>query len=404
MTRTTRRTSHALAAVACACVGGVGRPAIAEPPAVSLSLEAGSEYDSNPLRLELVGDNELQVTGSPLFRVGARSRVSWRPREGHRLGVRAFAGAKWFTDEPARDENVAILQANARYDVAVARRQALISVRFDNYQADGFDLGGGGLDTRTFSSRDGSLAVTLVGPDAHRATAHVGVRVFRYNPDADFDWIGDHYGVDYSTTLWSEEETDIDVDVALDDEVGPASVDIRAGYRLERRDFAGNAFANGCGADPSPAPECFVPTSLGRADLQHSAYAEVAYTGQRLYSARYEVQVADSNSFGQSLVRHRWEVAVTSELVWDVYVTARGFVRYNVFLDPLLLARDVQNNTFVSIDDENRNGLVLHATRDIGDDWMAEARYSLYSNEFASRDVSFRRQTAYAGLVYRFSL
>lgn len=365
--------------------------ALADQPELALAIEAGTEYDSNPLRLELVGDGDAGVDGSPLFRLGARGRLSWRPSSSSRLALQTFAGAKWFTEDPARDENVVIAQVNARYDLALPSRRALVGVRFDNYQADGFDLGGGGIDTRTFSSRDPALSVTLIGPGAHRFTGHAGVRWFRYNPDADFDWFGDHYGVDYSTNLWSD-----------DDAVEPTSLGVRAGYRLERRDYRGRAFANGCGPDPEPEPGCFVPTARGRDDLYHAAYAEVSFAGERIYAARYELQVADSNSFGQSLVRHKWELSVTSELPWGLFATARGFIRYNVFLDPLLLARDVQNQTFISIEDENRNGLVVHVARDFADSWTAEVRYSLYSNEFASRDVSFRRQTAYGGLVYRF--
>jgi hypothetical protein len=126
------------------------------------------------------------------------------------------------------------------------------------------------------------------------------------------------------------------------------------------------------------------------------------YTGDRIYAGRYELQVLDSNSYGQSLVRHRLELTVTSELAAGVLVTARGVVQYNVFLDAQLVPDDDNAQTFVSIEDENRNALVLHASRELAGGWTAEARYAFYSNEFATEEIRFRRQTGYLGLVYRY--
>ena len=74
----------------------------------------------------------------------------------------------------------------------------------------------------------------------------------------------------------------------------------------------------------------------------------------------------------------------------------------NVYLDPLLLARDEQATTFVSIEDENRNSLSLHLSRPVGEHWSAEVRYAIYSNEFTNDELSFLRQTAYLGAVYRY--
>ena len=38
----------------------------------------------------------------------------------------------------------------------------------------------------------------------------------------------------------------------------------------------------------------------------------------------------------------------------------------------------------------------------IGGKWSVEARYALFSNEFATRQLTFRRQIFYAGTVYRY--
>jgi hypothetical protein len=356
----------------------------------SLEVEGGSEYDSNVHRLEVPEEDRDLVEAAPLLRFGARLRGSTKPHKRHLFGYSLFGASKVFLEDGADDENVLILAGNARYDVGLTSRRAVMRIAGSFYEAIGDD---DVPTSRNFSTADARGEVVLVGPGQHRVTTHAGLRRFRYKPDAQFDWSGDHYGARYSTTLWSS-----------DSEGGAdaSSFDVAASYRFERRQYDGVAFANSCGPGDEIVPDCFYPTGIGRSDVNHGASAEVSYTGDRIYGLRYELQVNDSNSVGQSLVRHRVEASVTSELFADVFLTAKGTVQFNVFLDPLLLARDVNAQSFVSIDDENRNGLALHATRTLGAKWTAEARYGFFTNEFATRELTFRRQTAYLGLVYRY--
>jgi hypothetical protein len=149
-------------------------------------------------------------------------------------------------------------------------------------------------------------------------------------------------------------------------------------------------------------PDCFVPIADRRSDLNHLLVIEGIYTGAHILSLLYAAEIVDSNSYGQASVRHRVEAAVTTEAPGKIFLTAKAVVRFNRFSDPLLLARDVQSQTFVSIEDENRNSLSLDLARDLGKNWGLEARLAVYSNEFATQDVSFRRQTAYLGALYRF--
>ena len=143
-------------------------------------------------------------------------------------------------------------------------------------------------------------------------------------------------------------------------------------------------------------------TNLDRADLHHSLAAELIYTGRRIYSGRYELEVNDSNSYGESLVRHRLKLGFTTELWREIFLTAEGSILFNQYLDPLLLAHDEQARTFLSIDEENRNSLSVHLSRAIGGGFSVEARYAIYSNEFTNQELSFRRQTVYAGAVYHY--
>ncbi len=369
--------------------------ASAKPARWNLTLESGTEYDSNVHRLERVADDDVTIEDSPLMRAGGRLRMSWRPSGRQRLFFDGWGGGKLFLEEAAQSENIGIVDGRAGYELGLPGRGAVIALRGDYYEtfsantAPFSDL----LVLRNFASGNGETALTVLGPGSHRLTADVGYRAFRYKPDQDFDWHGEHYGLLYHTTIWRG-DPDRDADAS--------SVDVNVRYRLARRDYHGLAYRNKCPDSADVDLDCLVPTlDLDRADLHHHAAAEVVYTGERIWSAGYQLFVNDSNSFGQSYVRQRIDVGVTTETWGEVFLTAKAAVQLITFLDPLLLLRSDQSE-MISIDDENRNSLSLHLARELSRHWSAEARYVLYTNEFASQELTYRRQTAYLGLVYNY--
>lgn len=360
----------------------------------SLKLEAGSEYDSNVHRVEVAGQGGADVVDAPVARFGGRFRFKTRPGKGQRFKLDGYAGAKLFASDSSQSENVGVVSLDGRFDRAFETRRAVLGVVGQYYDAIPWQPFGDtmGAPTRNFSTAMAAADLAIAGPGEHRVRGRVGYRTFNYKPDPDYDWAGEQYGLTYQTTIWRGDEEDVEA----------ASFDLNIGYGLGRRRYHGRAFTNACAEESPTEPDCFVPTDIERIDLAHSAHGELVYTGDRIYSARYVVRVNDSNSFGQSLVRQRLELGLTTELFWKVYLTATGAVMLNIFLDPLLLAPDVNSQSFVSIEDENRNSLLLHLSRELGGGWAAEARYAIYSNEFATEELSFRRQTAYLGAVYQY--
>ena len=382
------------------CAAAVAWPSgevAASPPPLQwrLMLESGAEYDSNVHRVEQVEDENSDVDASPLMRAGARLRLSWRRGERQRLVIDGWGGGKLFADDAATNENIAIIDTRAGYEWGIKSRGAVVALRGDYYDTFSPDTGAVSdyLVLRNFASANGELALTVVGPGSNSLTVHGGYRDFRYKPDEDFDWRGEHYGLDFRTTIWrGDPESELDT-----------SIDVNMRYRLTRRSYQGLAYRNKCADDDDIGIDCLVPTlALGRADLHHQAAAAVAYTGERIWSAGYQLFVNDSNSFGQSYLRHRFGVGVTTESWAGIFVTARAAVQLITFIDPLLLLRSDQAEV-ISIDDENRNSLSLHLSRDVDESWSVEGRYVLYTNEFASQEFVYRRQTAYLGLVYNFA-
>ncbi len=378
--------------------GTIASEAAAETKAKTswkLSLEGGSEYDTNLHRVEVLEGEVGGVDEGAVMRTAAHYQLAHSPKAGRLFTLDTIGTTKLFTVPEGQSENLGIVYASARYQQRVGQGRARLGVLGKYYEA--FDIRpfGEGVDPvvgRSFRTSEGELSLTLPSEDEDRVSLVAGIRDFVYKPDADFDWQGEHLGLRFATLFWLG---DPDKDEA-------ASVDLRAEYRVGMRDYRGAAFRNTCGADAMVVPSCFSPIAEKRSDLNHFLVVEGRYTGAHMFSLLYAAEVIDSNSYGQASVRHRVEAGVTTEAPGKIFLTGKAVVRFNRFIDPLLLARDVQSQTFVSIEDENRNSLRLDIARDMGENWGLEARLSLYSNEFATEVVSFRRQTAYLGALYRF--
>jgi len=370
------------------------RGARADEPSVKLQLEAGSELDSNPSRHTAQRQEDYAPVPAAVGRSGIRFSLGWRPAPRRALQVSAVAAAKKFIGaDSVEDEDVAVLTGEVRFDVRAAGKPIVWGARLSYYDAierhNVVDADHG--PDHDFRTGDAALSLTLLGESAQHVSLSAGLRAFQYKPDARYDFVGEHVQLDWRKTFEPADDSD------------EPTWELGAWYGFTRRAYNDVAalHAYTCIDDQDHLVEpCLVSTRADRIDLAHNAGAELTYTGERIYAARYEATATLSNSFGQSLVRHRLELSATSETVWSIFVTARAVVQVNQFLDPLLLTYNIGALT---IEDENRNALILHATRDLGSGahWAIEARYSFYSNEFATQSLLFRRQTGYLGLVWR---
>jgi hypothetical protein len=371
----------------------------------SLALDSGAEYDTNIHRCE--GDQQgCPVAAAPLARTTARLSLGWQPQPGRRVQILGFGGARLFADERDRGENLAVLSGDARYAWDLPSRHASMAVRVAYHDTFGHQAPADedGIARRHFAVANGELHLTLLGGEGHQLSMLGGYRSFRYKPDQDFDWRGDHYGARYRTTVWSTRGSGGDDGGGL----AVAAVELSAWYEAERRGYHGQALRNICGPRQTLDPRCLGETNQRRADLSHRAGAEVTYTGDRIYSARYQLDVIDSSSAGPyAQVRHRLEVGTTTELFAGLFATAEAALQVIRYRDALLVVDGAvpepdPGSDFVAIDDENRNALSLHLARDLGEAWSIEGRYALYTGALAAPDPSFVRQIFYLGVAYRY--
>lgn len=371
-----------------------------KPLSFRLQVETGAEYDNNTHRR--YRGALFSADPSPLARTGARLQLGWRAHKNHRVNVWGLAGATLYATEGASTENALLTAADVRYLWRIPTRQLTLSARVNHHDVlaysyqytDDNDCATAVNIPRFFTSDTGEVGATIRGPGEHRLTLTAGVQRFVYKACSQFDWRGERYGLRYQTTTWRGDP---------DEDLDAASIDIRVDYGLQNRQYSGQLLVNTCAPDADVDASCIGTIGQARTDLYHAIAGELIYTGDRIYSARYELGITDSNSFARSLIRQRLELGVTTELLYKFFLTAKAAVQLDIYPDSLIVAPDqVTGIEDPTIDEENRNSLSLHLARDVTDSWTLEARYALYSNEFAGIGQEYQRQVVYLGAVYRY--
>jgi hypothetical protein len=363
---------------------------------LSLQLELGPEYDSNANRAEVIrnaptGDTP---TGSFLLRTTIRGGLTWRAGP-NLLRVGALVGGKVFFSPAVQDQNVIVGQINVE-DRVQLHRAVDLGVSGSYYDAKQLPVITDCMVRSCDRHRDfrsGSAVLRLGFRDGPGALAlWGGYRGFEWKPDPAFDFQAGQAGASSLLKL----------------HVGPPDgeheIDLAATYHFERRQYPGPQEVNGCMPGEPLRDTCITFGTDRRGDWFHDAMVELTYVTKVLASVGYGVQLNQSNSFGQSLLRHIITVKLAFRLPWEIYVTLKGQLLLNRYLDPILLDRQVNSQTFISIEDENRNAVVIDLERPFSRIGLAlNARYSLYTNELSDSPVSFLRQVVYLGLTYRLS-
>lgn len=363
-----------------------------------LTLSLGPEYDSNANRAESVANAESSPdtpTGSFLLRSTGAMRLTWRT-DNNVLRLSLSAGGKVFFNPAVFDQDVFALSLGGEDRVRVARFLHL-AVAGDYYDAWQLPV----APNRARDFRSGSVVgrVYFVDPLGEVALSG-GYRGFQYKPDPYFDF-------------QAAQATAVAVARLVFGANQDHELDVSASYHLERRYYNGvvELFADPPKTAPTDPPcaygypigdRCLIAGTDERRDWWHEGGVEVTYVGPLLVGLGYGIQLNLSNSFGQSLLRHIVTLKLSYRFPWSLYVTLKAQLYASVYLDPVLLDQNIQSQTFVTIEDENRNNVIVDIERPIGDTGLAfNARYSVFTNEISPSPVSFLRQVIYVGLTYR---
>ncbi|MCX5747333.1 MAG: hypothetical protein NT062_33110, partial [Proteobacteria bacterium] len=242
------------------------------------------------------------------------------------------------------------------------------------------------IGARTFANLGADGLLALRDEDDRHLTLAVGARTFTYKPDGAFDWTGPAVSLRLDLALWQSAATTSSLELA-----GVIGIDLRA--------YAGKAFADACAKDQPPAPACFAPTTRARHDRYHRAGLELTWTGSVVATLGYQLVAIDSNSYGQSLIRHRVQASTTIDLTHKIYATVFGILQLEQYLDGLVVQTDPDQQSFTSLEDENRSSISLRLGRPITAAWSVEARLAYWRN-LGGSDNAFERGLAYVGAIY----
>jgi hypothetical protein len=366
-----------------------------------LTLSLGAEYDSNANRAESVANAESpdSPTGSFLLRSTGNLRLTWRTRS-NVLRLSLGMGGKTFFNNDVSDQDVFALSLAGEDRVRVSRFVHLAVVG-DYYDA--WQLPVAPFRARDFRSGAALGRIYFVDPLGEVALSG-GYRGFEYKPDPYFNF-------------QSAQATAYGVARLVFGANGEHELDVAATYHFERRWFNGVVQLFEPDAEPFVATQehplqcaygmkiqdyCLAAGTDQRADWFHESGIELTYVGPLLLGVGYGLQLNLSNSFGQSLIRHIVTLKIAYRLPWSLYATLKAQLYSSVYLDPVLLDRAINTLQFITIEDENRNNVIVDLERPLGSSGVAiNVRYSVFTNELTASPVSFLRQVVYLGLTYR---
>jgi hypothetical protein len=299
---------------------------------------------------EIIGDGFLQL-GGDLDLVG-------RPWTHQQTELMAQVGARLFAEQSPEDTLVS--QLALTHDIGLTRK---LTLRFD---ASGKDKWVDN-DDRAYADYGGGVGLSIGPYFRTRLDLRAGYRQFDYFPDTDFSEQGPVFSAALVTSPWRKQT-------------------IFASYRLFPQYYQG--------------PQVYYPdgsSSGQRFDWYHVASAGYSYRGPVVLSATYSFLYDNSNSYGETFLRHRIEVLAGLVLPWELYVVATGALQFTSFPDGLYLSPEL----LLLEDDDDLDEISVKISRDLGKGFGVEARYGYYRNDLQQNGLTYERQVAYLGVVYR---
>ena len=374
------------AALPVAAILGIAGIAGADPWVVTM--EAGAEADTNVTRIDGgpgLEDPIIAAVGRAGGRVDHKGRVLGGA---YAFDVSALARMVGSEQARAKPENVMLYAGQARWLHGIESRP--VAVGFDLLAADTVaftDRTG----ARTFRNLGGdALAVLGSGEDRHLTLA-IGGRDFAYKPKREFDWRGPVASARLDVALWQSSDK-------------TRMLELATTLAFEARSFASTAIVNGCPPDAPPAEQCPQPTTVPRRDRYQRANAELSWTGEVVATAAYQLTVIDSNSYGQSLLRHRIMASATVELVDKLFGSATATLQIDQYPDSVLIEIAVPRQEFTNLEDESRSSLQLRIARELSAAWSLEARAAIWRDigniGGSISGTQFHRELVYTGVIY----
>ena len=338
----------------------------------SFRISAGGEWDTNATRTIEAGE----AVSDGLVRLIADTRVRFFPAAGHQIAAGYLLGAKRFFRAGSEDLLVHNLNLSSVHAITPWLLASL--------------SGAGKMSRIRNSTRDYNLgygeASLIVRPLAELdSEAHGGINGFTFPAESNYDYFGPRTGGSVSYRPLR-------------------GLSISGGFDWVWRRYDGNALVIGTARDGSGNRLTFcteedmatiICTPPGRRrDTEAQVSLSAIYRGTFLVGGGYLLRLQRSNSDLEEVDRHRISAFATVALPFDFTLNILAALQINNGVS-------ITDTLFLAEDDENQNSVQAGISYRIAGDLVAELRYALFANQFATNDVSFFRQTVYLGLGYR---
>jgi hypothetical protein len=359
-------------------------PLAARADSWTVTGEAGAELDTNVQRVETGPGTTATPVESGVLRFGVRAEGRGKAQDG--TYVTAVSDlTRVVSDGDVSVENVTLLAGDLKWTHALGDRP--VALGFGLVAADALPLSDP-IGARTFSNIGADALLAAHDGDNKRILLAIGGRSFEYKPDHTFDWTGPTASARLDYVPWQSPG-------------GVHSLELALTAGAELRAYDSVAFADGCAPGAAPDPTCSSPTpSLERRDRFSRIGIEGTWVGKQVVSAGYQLIVIDSNSYGQSLVRHRATASVTTALPGGLFGTALAILQIDRYLDGLIVG-DINQRDFTNIQDDNVSSLQMRIAKKLSSEWSFEARGAVWRNIASSgMGLSYARELVSIGVVY----
>lgn len=135
-----------------------------------------------------------------------------------------------------------------------------------------------------------------------------------------------------------------------------------------------------------------------RTDTAITAGVSYTFRGPFHITGGYTFFTQSSNSFGESVRRHRFNVVAGFKLPFEVTVLATGALQFQTYPDGVFLNPDL----IILEDDENLSSVSVKLVRPLGKYFEVDLRYALYTTRLARDDLNYLRQVVQLGVGFRY--
>ncbi|HEX8700266.1 MAG TPA: hypothetical protein VF815_15575 [Myxococcaceae bacterium] len=171
-------------------------------------------------------------------------------------------------------------------------------------------------------------------------------------------------------------------------------------YRFNRRhslSVFGEYGTRRHGMEAQPPPDSEQQELGRRQDRALSAGAGYTYRGSWAAGLTYTFQEISSNSFGETVLRHRLSGSAGVRLPWNVMLLAQGALGLSRFPDGIFLSPEI----ILVEEDEGQNSLSLKLARPVSESVDVELSYALYNTSLPRNGLSYFRQVMGVGFTWR---